>query len=217
MAVSLVLHGFICKIPVESANLKPELLQKKINISLLSLAAPSINQQKTEKKVEEVEVKKKAPVQKKVEKKVDNKIGEKLARKSQPKKKIIEIEVAKKEVTKKITKKANKKQIVQKTSNNKGSNKSTVKPILSNSDFVQTVAPIYPRSAVRRGIQGNVLVKVKIGQNGKPELVSVSKSSGNSSLDSSATKAVSKWDFKSSALAKSYNSWVLVPVEFVIR
>jgi len=173
--LSLVLHGFVCKLPVQSAIIE-EQVNKRINISLLSLAAPTVNAKKVEK------------------------------------------EIVKKSLKKAEKPKEVKKQVASvKSSNNKGTRKSTVTPVLNHNDFVKTVAPTYPSSAIRRGIQGSVMVKVKIGFNGKPKLVTVSKSSGFKSLDSSARNAVSKWDFKKSALSKSYNSWVFVPVNFVIQ
>lgn len=174
--VSLVLHAFVCRIPVQSA-LPEENSYQKLNISLMSLAAPTIVQE--EKKIKPVEE-----------------------------------AVATKKIVEKQPAKVLKNQV---TSNSNGSQISTVVPVLDPTDFVQTVAPIYPRRAIDRGIQGKVLVKVKIGASGKAELVKVEDSSGYKSLDNSAVKAVSKWKFNPVAMAKSSENWVLVPVKFMIQ
>ncbi len=192
IVASVLLHGFICKIPVQSAVIEDE-VYKKINISLLSLAAPSIDASRPIEEVEEV----KEVVKQEV--KPVKTFAEKIAKKVEKKK------------VKQVT------SVQRKTSNNNGSEKSTVTPILSVNDYVKTVAPIYPKMAIRRGVEGKVMVKVKVGANGKPRLVSIKSSSGDKSLDKSALAAVSKWDFKSSAFAKSQGSWVVVPVKFIIQ
>lgn len=173
--MSLTLHIFICRIPVQSA-LPSDNDTQNLSLSLFSVAAPNvIEEEKVEKVVASI-----APKKQTVKKRV-----------IKPRK--------------------------QSTSNDKGMQKSTITPVLKATDFVQTVAPKYPRRAIDRGIQGQVLVKVKISRGGVPESVNLASSSGFSDLDKSALKAVSKWKFNNSAFLKSAHNWVLVPVNFVIR
>lgn len=205
IVASLVLHAFVCRIPVQSA-LPEEKVTQKLNISLLSLAAPKVTE--SVKKVE------KKQVEKKVEKPVKKIVKKAPAPKKIVRKEIKEVQKIERKQVKKQIRKPVKRQI---TSNNKGTQRSTVTPVLSPMDFVKTVIPVYPRRAVDRGIQGKVLVKVRVNNSGNAESVNVASSSGFSALDNSAVKAVSKWKFKTSALSKSFQNWVLVPVEFIIQ
>jgi protein TonB len=53
----------------------------------------------------------------------------------------------------------------------------------------------YPEVAVERGLEGRVVMKVHVLPDGKPESVTVSKSSGHQILDDAAVKAVYKMTF----------------------
>ena len=55
--------------------------------------------------------------------------------------------------------------------------------------------PKYPRSARRRGLEGEVLVEVWLDAEGKQQQQKLLKSSGHSSLDQSALTAIAKWQF----------------------
>ncbi len=52
------------------------------------------------------------------------------------------------------------------------------------------IAPAYPYSARRRGIEGDVLLEVHISSRGNVLNVEIAKSSGNRRLDSAAVDAV---------------------------
>ncbi|RMD68336.1 MAG: energy transducer TonB, partial [Gammaproteobacteria bacterium] len=55
--------------------------------------------------------------------------------------------------------------------------------------------PRYPRLARRRGLEGEVLLEVKVGSAGLPLRVRVVRSSGHPVLDRAALEAVSRWRF----------------------
>jgi protein TonB len=56
-------------------------------------------------------------------------------------------------------------------------------------------APVYPQSALRRGEQGNVMLRVSVSADGAPLTVDLAATSGHASLDSAAEAAVRKWRF----------------------
>lgn len=53
--------------------------------------------------------------------------------------------------------------------------------------------PVYPREAIRRGLEGVVMLRVHIAASGRLENVEVAKSSGHAILDRTAKEAVSTW------------------------
>jgi len=57
------------------------------------------------------------------------------------------------------------------------------------------VKPIYPRAELARGIQGETLVRLRIGSDGSPIEIKLERSSGNVNLDRAALDAVRKWRF----------------------
>ena len=75
--------------------------------------------------------------------------------------------------------------------------------------------PEYPALAVRRGYQGTTLLRVRILEDGRVEVVEVKESSGYRILDEAAMKAVTPWRFTPALMAgKPVASWVLVPIAF---
>lgn len=78
-----------------------------------------------------------------------------------------------------------------------------------------TPRPGYPAVAIRRGYEGSVLLNVHVLPNGKPEEVTIFRSSGHKVLDNAALKAVRKWKFVPAQRGfKAVSSWVKVPIEF---
>lgn len=63
--------------------------------------------------------------------------------------------------------------------------------------------PTYPRLALRRGIEGNLKIKITISPVGLPQEVIVLNSSGHEILDNAAVEAAKTWKFKSQAEAYS--------------
>lgn len=64
-----------------------------------------------------------------------------------------------------------------------------------NKTSMHAPKPRYPRMAIKRGIQGRVLVKILINEQGRPYDVSVLKSSGFKMLDEAAIKTAMQWKF----------------------
>jgi protein TonB len=56
-------------------------------------------------------------------------------------------------------------------------------------------APAYPQSALRRGEQGNVMLRVNVSAGGAPLSVDLAATSGYASLDGAAEAAVGQWRF----------------------
>lgn len=57
------------------------------------------------------------------------------------------------------------------------------------------VEPIYPRIALKRGIEGVVKVKIGISADGVPSQIFVIKTSGHKILDDAVMEAIRKWTF----------------------
>jgi len=82
-------------------------------------------------------------------------------------------------------------------------------------DYLKNPAPVYPDAARRRGYEGTVLLRASIDKNGTPLSVAIEKSSGHSSLDEAALKAVKVWKFRPGMLGNiPVESTVRVPVRF---
>ncbi|GEM_PF-6859229 len=64
-----------------------------------------------------------------------------------------------------------------------------------NKTSMHAPKPRYPRMAVKRGIEGSVVVKILINEQGLPYEVSVLKSSGFKVLDDAAKKTAMQWKF----------------------
>ena len=81
--------------------------------------------------------------------------------------------------------------------------------------YGHTPRPSYPTRAIMRGYEGSVLLNVRVLPNGKPDEVTVFKSSGYKILDKAALAAVKKWKFQPAQRGfKAVSSWVKVPIEF---
>jgi len=79
--------------------------------------------------------------------------------------------------------------------------------------------PPYPADALARGIEGLVLLRVRIGADGRVEEATLDRSSGTPSLDESALSTVRRqWRFEPATrggVAVSYEA--LLPIRFTIR
>lgn len=79
-------------------------------------------------------------------------------------------------------------------------------------------SPLYPTFALRRGWEGEVMLKVWVSRNGRVNRVEIVDSSGYSLLDKSAVKAVSRWRFHPAHEGgKEVESIVRIPVHFELR
>lgn len=75
--------------------------------------------------------------------------------------------------------------------------------------------PDYPALAQDRGLQGQVILKVRVLASGKPESVTVDKTSGHKILDDAAIKAVTAWTFDPAKRGQTpIDGWVKVPLNF---
>ena len=81
--------------------------------------------------------------------------------------------------------------------------------------LLEFVKPRYPPHALRMEIEGRVVVRALVGENGRPQEVSVLTSSGDASLDQSALDAVKHWRFAAARRdGMPVRAWVKVPVDF---
>jgi len=78
--------------------------------------------------------------------------------------------------------------------------------------------PVYPLLARRMGAQGEVLLRVRVQQNGSVAAVELVRSSGFTLLDEAATRTVrDRWRFIPARLnGVAIESWVEVPIKFVL-
>ena len=78
--------------------------------------------------------------------------------------------------------------------------------------------PLYPVRAVRKGLQGRVVLNVEVLPSGDAGILKTAISSGHWVLDQSAIKAVRQWQFTPAKLAGiSVLSYVQVPIQFKLR
>ncbi|OEE75308.1 ferric siderophore ABC transporter substrate-binding protein [Enterovibrio norvegicus FF-162] len=140
------------------------------------------------------------PVQKKISKPADN---------AKPIEKIKPIEKPKKQAT-------DNKPIDTRTNAQMNQAKDSAPVIVERPQFkVRPSQPAYPRMAMRKGMQGNVLIEVWLDEGGKQIKQALVKSSGFDLLDSAAMSAVKKWRFQShtvNGVALAHR--VRIPVRF---
>lgn len=56
--------------------------------------------------------------------------------------------------------------------------------------------PIYPKLAIKRGLEGNVRIRIKVSSEGLSDGVEILKSSSHESLDKAAVESVTSWRFQ---------------------
>lgn len=66
---------------------------------------------------------------------------------------------------------------------------------ISRPRILSKVKPSYPEDARQDGFEGTVGVKIEVQENGRPGEVQLVRSSGRSSMDEAAIRAVRKWRF----------------------
>jgi protein TonB len=80
---------------------------------------------------------------------------------------------------------------------------------------VRNPRPQYPVAAIRRRIEGRVVLRVAIATDGQVSNVEVADSSGFGILDNAATNALWRWRFNPATRGGQFvESTVLVPVRF---
>lgn len=101
---------------------------------------------------------------------------------------------------------------------NTGKQKTNVIPLITDANYRRSVPPTYPRRAVEMGQQGTVLLHALINETGNTQRIKLAQSSGHGLLDKAALAAVKKWEFEPTTQGgRSIQSWVQVPVEFVLQ
>ena len=85
--------------------------------------------------------------------------------------------------------------------------------------YADVPPPPYPAMARRKNLQGEVLLRVRVDETGKPIAVEVEKSSGHRLLDRTARDHVLKrWRFQPALLqGRPVQAWALVPLNFRIE
>lgn len=88
-------------------------------------------------------------------------------------------------------------------------------PVFWKMKAIDTRPPVYPPRCLRMGIEGTVRVRVLVGEDGRPQEVTIGKSSGESALDESAMEAVRRWRFEPAKRdGVPVRAWAIIPVEF---
>jgi len=91
----------------------------------------------------------------------------------------------------------------------------TYSPPSCNSAALNNPKPVYPRVALRRGIEGLVLLHVDVDEQGRPVGIRVKKSAGFKPLDIAALRAVRRWRFLPALRnGTAVSAGVEVPVRF---
>ncbi|MEM7007942.1 MAG: energy transducer TonB [Thermodesulfobacteriota bacterium] len=178
-----------------------------------------------------------------VQEKQDSDSKPEIITEQKPLNEIIKKEIVKKPKTKKVEKIPNKKKPVskaeqitantsQKSSNTdqagiKESSSKTNAQVASISepkyslaypDYNHNPKPYYPRSARKRGYEGEVKLKVLVLADGRVGDIEVLRPSGHQILDDSALDAVKNWIFvPGKENGKEISSWVTVPITFQLK
>lgn len=86
---------------------------------------------------------------------------------------------------------------------------------LYNAAYLDNPPPVYPLAARRRGIEGTVVVRAQIQEDGHCLQANLSKSSGHEMLDKAAVAAVKQWRFVPAKQGtQTITAWVEVPITF---
>lgn len=91
-----------------------------------------------------------------------------------------------------------------------------VTPPSASAGYLHNPAPEYPSIAEEEGWSGRVILKVHVQPNGRPDSVSVAKSSGYEVLDQAAVRTVkASWHFAPAMRGNTpTDGWVSVPIVF---
>lgn len=85
-------------------------------------------------------------------------------------------------------------------------------------DYLRNPPPVYPRAALRKRMQGTVMIEVRVGKDGLPLHVRLQRTCGHGLLDEAALEAVRKWRFVPARRGQEViEASVVVPVEFRIN
>ncbi|MGB5259447.1 MAG: TonB family protein [Gammaproteobacteria bacterium] len=92
-----------------------------------------------------------------------------------------------------------------------------VEPPHTDAAYLNNPPPGYPRILLRRGVEGTVLVRAQVQEDGRCSQVRVKESSGYEQFDEAALTAVQDWRFVPARQGvKTVVAWVDVPIAFRI-
>jgi protein TonB len=84
--------------------------------------------------------------------------------------------------------------------------------------YLNNPKPAYPAMSRRLGEEGQVLLRVLVSPQGRPEQIQLLSGSGFARLDEAAQEAVAKWRFVPAKVGSvATTAWVQVPVSFQLR
>lgn len=85
--------------------------------------------------------------------------------------------------------------------------------------YIKAPAPPYPPLARRRGMQGEVVLRVHVGIDGLPIAVEIERGSGHTMLDRQAQEFVlERWTFAPAQVdGKAVEAWGRVPIRFALH
>lgn len=80
----------------------------------------------------------------------------------------------------------------------------------------QTRIP-YPKIALRNRVEGTVVLRVLVGEDGSVKQIEIDRTSGSRDLDHAAREAVMNWKFKPGMRGGvAYSGWARVPISFTL-
>ena len=84
--------------------------------------------------------------------------------------------------------------------------------------YAQNPKPSYPEEARKKGLEGEVLLRVEVLADGRAGRLELKKSSGHEILDRSAMTTVKEWKFTPANSGNgSVSSWVNIPIRFRLK
>ena len=93
-------------------------------------------------------------------------------------------------------------------------NEAVTQPVYT-ATYLTTPPPVYPLAARRRGIEGTVVIRAQVLEDGNCHHASLRKSSGHDMLDQAALAAVKAWRFIPARRGtQTISAWIEVPITF---
>jgi protein TonB len=87
-----------------------------------------------------------------------------------------------------------------------------------DADYLDNPSPGYPPLSRKLREEGQVLLRVRVTAEGRPEQVNLHRSSGFDRLDERAINTVRQWKFMPARLGgKPVDAWVIVPIQFSLK
>jgi protein TonB len=87
-----------------------------------------------------------------------------------------------------------------------------------NADYLSNPAPEYPAESRTKKEEGKVLLRIHVTEEGKPDEITLHRSSGFSRLDQVSLAVVERWKFIPGRQdGKPVAAWVVVPINFTLR